>query len=143
MTLGININSKLKLIGRITSTFTCRKIRNSFFAWNGVSSESTSPSVLTRLNKTVVLPTVLYGCEMWTCLKSIDWSTLHKFQHFIVKHILGLKTLSRTDVCQGLLGLFPTDAYTDKKKLLFLHKLCEVKVCYLSKNILMIRLFRL
>ena len=59
--LGIDINSKLKSIERTTSA--CRKGRNSFFALNGVSSESTSQSILTRLYKTVVLPTVLYGCE--------------------------------------------------------------------------------
>ena len=93
--LGIEMNSRFKATER---TNVCRKVRNAFFAINGIMSNSTKPCVLVKLYKSVVLPTVLYGCEMWNNLKSADLPNYNTFQHFIVKRIQKLRSCTRSDM---------------------------------------------
>jgi hypothetical protein len=136
---GIEMNSRFKATERTTNA--CRKGRNAFFAINGIMSNSTKPCVLVKLYKSVVLPTVLYGYEMWNNLKSIDFTNLNRFQHFIVKRIQNLRTCTRSDMCQSLLGIHPISSYIDTRKLLFLQKLCSLDDNFLTKRIFMTRLF--
>ena len=63
---------------------------------------------VSQLYKSVVLPTVLYGCEMQNNLKSLDLTKLNIFQHFIVRRIQSLRTCTRSDMWQSLLGIHPT-----------------------------------
>lgn len=94
-----------------------------------------------NLYKKVVLPSTLYGCEIWNELKSQDYQLLNKFQHFIVKDIQGLKTSTRSDMCESLVGLRPITSEIDKKKLLFFEKLCNFSHDILVKKIFLFRLF--
>ena len=55
--LGIEMNSRFKATERTTNA--CKKGRNAFFPINGINGK---PFVLVKLYKSVVLPTVLYGC---------------------------------------------------------------------------------
>lgn len=66
---------------------------------------------------------------------------LNQFQHFIAKRILHLKTLTRSDMCESLLGLHPIMACVDRRKLYFFQKLCNLDGKYLSKRIFLLRLF--
>ena len=103
-------------------------------------SNSTKPCVLVKLYKSVVLPTV-DGCEMWNNLKSVDLTNLNRFQHFIVKRIQNLRTCTRSDMCQSLLGILPISSFIDIRKLLFLQILCSLDDNFLAKRIFMARLF--
>ena len=60
---GFELNSKFKSNERTNSA--CRNGTNSYFAFSGAMSKETHPSVLLKLYKTVVLPSVLYGSEIW------------------------------------------------------------------------------
>jgi len=42
----------------------CRKGRNAYFAIVGMGSQTLNPLTVTSLYSKVVIPTVLYGCEM-------------------------------------------------------------------------------
>lgn len=123
--LGIEMNSNLRYSERIENL--CRKGKNTFFAARAIYTKDTNPCVSLHIYKTVVLPTVFYGCEVWSNLKNSDISILDKFQHFIVKYILNLKVTTRSDMCQSLLGLHPILTYIDKRKLSFLQKLCNME----------------
>ena len=57
------------------------------------------------------------------------------FQHFIVKRIQNLRTCTRSDMCQSLLGIHPISSYIDTRKLLFLQKLCSLHDSFLTKRI--------
>ena len=121
----------------------CRKGKNAYFALKGVMSRATNPSVLIKLYKTVVLQSVLYGCKTWSNLKSCDITTLTCFQHFIVKHMLALKTSTKSDMCESIIGIQPIMSFIHKRKLFFfLQKLCMLdnNNC-LSKRIFLVRLF--
>ena len=133
------MNSRFKATERTTNA--CRKGRNAFFVINSIMSNSTKPCVLVKLYKSVVLPTVLYGCEMWDNLKSVDLTNLNRFQHFIVKRIQNSRTCTRSDMCQSLVGIHPISSYIDTRKLLFLQKLCSLDDNFLMKSMFMTRLF--
>ena len=137
--LRIDINSKFKSIDR--SQNACRKRRNAYFALNGISAKTTNPSVLINLYKTVVLPTVLYGFEMWSKMRFNDVSVLNRSQHFIVKRILNLPTLTRSDMCQSILGIYPIETHIYQRKLMFFQIFCKMDTTYVSKTIFMTILF--
>jgi hypothetical protein len=102
-------------------------------------SNSTKPCLLVKLYKSVVWPTD--GCEMWNNLKSVDLTNHNRFQHFIVKRIQNLRTCTRSDMCQSLLGIHPISSYIDTRKLLFSQKLCSLDDNVLTTRIFITRLF--
>ena len=58
----IELDSKFHSVNRTLNS--CRKGRNSYFALNAVNCKSTNPVVLVRLYNSIVLPAMLYCCEM-------------------------------------------------------------------------------
>ena len=134
------ITPPFKLNGR--SLMLVEKVEMPFLPLMVIMSISIKTCVLVKLYKYVVLPIVLYGCEMWNNLKSVDVLTnLNRFQHFIVKRIQNLRTCTRSDMCQSLLGIHPISSYIDTRKFLFLQKLCSLDDNFLTKRIFMTRLF--
>ena len=135
--LGILLNSKFDPSSRISNA--CMKGRQTYFALK--SSEQLNPITVSKLYRKVVLPSVLYGSELWCDLRRKDIETLLTFQHFIAKHTMGLPQQTRSDMCESLLGLLPITAEIDIKKLKFFGRLCELDTTYLTKRIFLTRLF--
>lgn len=96
---------------------------------------------LSHLYKTVVLPSALYGCELWNCISSSDLQKLNVFQHFVCKNSLNLLKSCRSDICESLFGVLPIEAEIDTRKLLFLGRLCRLHSTTLTKKIFAIRLY--
>ena len=94
-----------------------------------------------KLYKTVVIPSCLYECEAWNNMKNLDINLLKRFQHFIVKHIHKLPKLTRSDICESLVGLNPITCEVEKRKLYFFEMLCYMKRNHLSKRIFLNRSF--
>lgn len=137
--LGIIINGKCKLSDRIQEA--CNKGRKSYFALSDLGTPFLNPRTLTHLYKTIVLPTVLYGCELWNNMSYRDRNQLSTFQHFICKNSLNLPKLSRSDMCESYFDVLPICAEIDVRKLLFLGRLCRLNPKMLTKNIFLTRLF--
>ena len=100
-----------------------------------------NPASMAHLYKTIVLPSILYGCELWNHTNNEDLRRLNTLQHGIIKQILGLPKLTRSDICEQLLDILPISAEIDYRKLLFLGRLCRMNTDYLSKKIFTSRLF--
>ena len=96
---------------------------------------------MSHLYKRVVLPTVLYGCELWNGLSTQDLNRLQILQHFICKHVMNLPKRYRSDLCESLFDVLPIDAEIDVRKLLFFGRLCRMKFDALPKQIFLVRLF--
>jgi hypothetical protein len=101
--LGIELSGKLSALSRTTNA--CRKGRNIYFAITNIRDDNTSPLVLVKLYKSIVIPSVLYGCEVWNDLKNKDLLLLNKLQHFVAKHAHTFSTLTRSDICESMVGL--------------------------------------
>lgn len=136
--LGIIQHSQFKSGERTTES--CNKGRKAYFAIRNDLSHNTNPLTLVGLYQKIVLPTVLYGCELWNNLKQTDLQVLNKFQHFVIKDIQGLKISTRSDMCESMLGLHPIVSEIDKRKLAFFGKLCKLDINCLTKNIFLLRL---
>ena len=122
--LGIIINQNCKLSDRINEA--CNKGRRSYFALSDLGTQFLNPMTLSHLYKTIVLPSALYGCELWSNISSTDKARLNTFQHFICKNSLGLPKLCRSDMCESLFDVLPIHAEIDARKLLFFGRLCRL-----------------
>ena len=66
---------------------------------------------------------------------------LHRVQHLFVKSIQKFHIRTRSDIYDSMVGLNPIYAEIDKRKLLFLGKLCTMPVETLTKSIFRRRIF--
>ena len=137
--LGIIINDKSSLSDRIKSA--CRKGRNTFYALTDIGSPYLNPLTLVKLYKSVVLPSALYGCELWNNLSTTDSQQLHVFQHSICKSVQNLPSQTRLDMCESLRNILAISSEIDARKLFCFCRLCRMSCQTLSKQILLIRLF--
>lgn len=98
---------------------------------------------MTLLNnwRTIVLPTVLYGCELWSNLSTNDHQRLNVFQHVVSKNAQNLPTKTRSDICESVFNVLPIKSEIDIPKLLFLGRLCLMDHQSLSKKIFSTFLF--
>ena len=103
--------------------------------------EMTNPKVLIDLYKSVVLPSTLYGCEVWNYLKTNEIPRLNRLQHCLIKRVLKVKTSNLSDLCESIVGLHHIGRQIYKRKLLFLQELCMLDISYESKQIFLTRLF--
>ncbi|VDI82238.1 Hypothetical predicted protein [Mytilus galloprovincialis] len=120
----------------------CRKGQNAYFAIAGTGTCLLNPLTVCSLYNKIVIPSVLYGCELWNGLKMKDITSLETFQHFIVKHIQGLSRRTRSDMCESMINLERLPVLVEKRKLTFLCKLCEMKAESLTKQIFIYRLYQ-
>uniref|UniRef100_A0A8W8L5Q8 Reverse transcriptase domain-containing protein n=1 Tax=Magallana gigas TaxID=29159 RepID=A0A8W8L5Q8_MAGGI len=135
--LGILLHSKLDPSERTANA--CRKGKAAYFALK--VSEHLNPRTISKLYKKVVLPSVLYGSELWCDLRQTDTQILNTFQHFICQHAMALQKQTRSDMCESLLGFLPISSEIDIRKLQFLGRLCELDTKTLPKRIFLHRLF--
>lgn len=64
----------------------CDKGRKAYFAFANIGTNSVNPLTLTKLYKSVVLPSVLYGCELWNSLNQTDFRILQSFEFISALH---------------------------------------------------------
>ena len=113
-----------------------------YFAIVGMGSQTLHPLTVTSLYSKVVIPTVLYRCEMWNNLSKKDLCNLQIFQHFVVKHIQVMHRRTRSDMCETMLDLPRLTVVVEERKFMFLQKLCQIEPNILSKQIFTFRLFQ-
>jgi hypothetical protein len=136
--LDFELNGNFKSLNRTRNV--CRKARNTNFAMSNIRTEYTNPLALIKLYKTLVIPSCLYECEVWNNLKNQDSRLLNRLQHFIAKHIQQLPKLTRSDICESLVGLNPITCEIEKRKLYFFGKLCNMNSKHLPKKMFLNRL---
>ena len=139
--LGFRQDSTRRTLDRTIES--CKKARNSFYAMSeiGVRPSGLNPVISIDLYKKVVIPTFTYGCELWNTLKIQDILEIQKLQHLIVKKIQGFNMYVRSDMCESMVGLYRLTAEIDRRKMLFLHKLCTLLSKSLTKQIFLYKLF--
>lgn len=137
--LGIIVNNKGSLSDHIKNA--CRKGKNSFYALTDIGSPYLNPLSLSKLYKSVVLPSVLYGCELWNNMSTADSQRLKVFQHSICKSAQNLPRQTRSDMCESLFNVIPISVEIDARKLLFFGRLCRMSSQALPKQTFLIRLF--
>ena len=120
----------------------CNKGRKSFFSILSIdpSRSKADPIVLASLIEKVTIPTMLFGCELWSRLTASDVLKLERCKRMFAKAIQKLPQRTRTDMALSMLGWLPIIQEVDKRKLSFLHKLCTMPTYLLSRKIFSYRL---
>ena len=137
--LGILLDKKLSNTCRIREA--CTKGRKAYFSVKSNMTGPVNPLTMASLYKKVVIPTLLYGCELWNNLSKSDLRKLNQFQHFVLKNIQGFSTRTRSDICESMLGLADITREMDRRKLLFFGRLCNLDPQSNTKSIFRFRLF--
>ena len=120
----------------------CQKGRGSFAAVVGFGARTVALNPLTsgKVYRQVVIPSTLYGAELWCNLTNGQSEDLEKMQRFCLKVAQGLIRTTRSDMCHTLLGMPRISAFIDKSILLFLQRLCKLPENAISKQVFVRRL---
>ena len=126
-----NLKYKNKISQRL------QKAKHALFSLSaqGVHAQGVNPLVSVDLYSKVVIPTALYGPELWNNLTQTNISVISRFQHYATKRIQGLPTSTRSDMAESMVGLNRLPAIIEYRKLMFLHKLMSVPSGSVSRDI--------
>jgi hypothetical protein len=121
----------------------CQKARGSFlgFVNCGLHGEGFHPLTSLKIYNSVVLPSALYGCEMWCTLRQCNIQALERVQHFCLKVIQGLPKRTRSDIVMGLIGVRTLESVIHQRKLCFLGALCNLRRDCVVKRLFLTRLY--
>lgn len=86
-----------------------------------------------HLYKPVVLPSILYGCKLWSHMNQSDHQQFNTLPHFICKNSLYLPKLCRSDISVSLFNGPPITSTINTRKLLLLGRLCRLDCKYSAK----------
>jgi hypothetical protein len=137
---GVIITDKLTSKNAISNA--CKKGRrmiNSLLNI-GVHRHGMNPIFSTKLLRTVVMPAVLYGCELWTNISRKSAENLETFQRFAARRIQGLDPQSPTPCTVYTLGLLTMEKSIHKNQLYFWNRLCRSEFNHFYKKLFIARL---
>ena len=108
---------------------------------SGFHSEGLSPITCSTLWQRMLIPSMLYGCEVWGKLTKKESNSLELVQKRIGKHIQGLCRRTHDEIVRGLLGWITIAGITDKCKLNFVYKLIELPHDNIIKQIFLCQIY--
>ncbi len=135
--VGIILDTSLKSFKRTKEA--CRKGRNSLMSIlnTGANPSGLNPITAMKLVKSIVLPSSLYGCELWNSLSENEIIILDRSLNFHCKTIQGLDYRTRSDICLAMAGTIRLQGLIAIRKLSFLGRLV-----WLSDGLLSSKIFR-
>ena len=115
----------------------CIKARKIFHSLHdlGLKQNGIHPLSCVLIWNRVILPSALYGVELWGTLSDKNIENLEKTQRQFVRYIMGFDKTSPTEATTSVLGLLSVSSYIDKHRLMFLGRLCCSEVDLLHKDI--------
>lgn len=87
------------------------------------------------------IPTMLYGCEVWSRLTMTEVKLLNQGNTFAAKRLQGLCQTTHSAGALGTIGMWSISGHIDKSKLLFFGNLCRMSPLRLEKRLFIKRLF--
>lgn len=107
----------------------------------GFHSDGLSPITCSTLWLRMLVPSMLYGCEVWGNLPKREINSLELVQKKIGKHIQGLHRRTHDEIVRGLLGWTTIAGLIDKCKLNFLYKLISLPSDSFVKRIFLCQIY--
>ena len=109
---------------------------------SGVNLPELSCMAAIKMYKTVVLPRALYGVELWHKITQADLSKLEVAHRFCIKIIQSFPKRTSSLIAESMADCQSIETYIDKKKLMFLGRLCRLRHNRLAKTVLLERMFQ-
>jgi hypothetical protein len=108
----------------------------------GVQPAGMSCLTAAKLYRTIVLPTSLYGAELWSKLSQDDTLKLERAHNFCLKIIQKFPVRTKTVIAQSMLNMYSLESYIHIRKLQFFGRLCRLHCKHLAKKVFLERLFQ-
>ena len=89
----------------------------------------------------MLIPSALYGCEVWGPLRNLELEILERAQKKVAKAIQGLHRRTHDEVARGLLGWKTIAGTIDLCKLYFVYKLMSLPSENLIKHVFLCQIF--
>ena len=115
----------------------CAKARKIFHSLYdvGLKYDGIHPLSCVLIWNRVILPSALFGVELWGTLSDRNIENLEKVQRQYVRHILAFDKTSPIEATISVLGMFSVSGYIDKSQLMFLGRLCNSEIDLFHKDI--------
>ena len=120
----------------------CRKGRGIMLSLLNSGLGNLNPISLCKLYKSVVLPSMLFSCELWYNISRTEELMIERCQRFCAKCIQHLSRRARSDICCPMLGLLPLCSYIDGMKLNFFRRLMALPNTSISKQLFLRRWYQ-
>jgi hypothetical protein len=138
--LGITRNKFKPNIDRIKES--CQKLRGTFAVTIGIGAhpKGLSPLTAAKLYKNIVLPRALYGCELWCNISKPEMNLIERSHRMCIKCIQQFPKRTATVIALSMMGVTSIEGQINRKKLIFLGRLCRLNSKYASKRVFLMRL---
>jgi len=107
----------------------------------GFHSDGLSPITCSKIWQMMLIPSMLYGCEVWGKLPKGELKSLEIVQKRVGKHIQGLNRRTHDEIVRGLLGWIRIEGAIDKCKINFFYKLMELPHDNVIKHIFLCQMY--
>ena len=111
-----------------------RKIFHSLYDI-GLKYDGIHPLSCVLIWNRVILPSALFGIELWGTLSDKNIENLEKVQRQYVRHILAFDKTSPIEATISVLGMSSVSGYIDKSRLMFFGRLCNSEIDLFHKDI--------
>ena len=139
--VGIALNSSKYTATRTNNAIS--KMRGGLMSiiGHGVKLPELSCITAVKLYKSIVLPSSLYGSELWYRLTRNDITKLEVAHRFCLKYIQSFPKRTRTIIVHTMSKCSSIESYIDRKKLLFFGRLCRLDSSKLAKRVFIERVY--
>jgi len=107
----------------------------------GFHADGLSPVTCSNIWSKMLIPSMLYGCEVWGKMPKGELSTFEIVQKRIGKHIQGLHRRTHDEIVRGLLGWTTIEGVIDKCKLRFFYKLMDLPPNNIIKHVFLCQMY--
>jgi len=83
---------------------------------HGLHPNGINPALSADRYRKLIIPTGLYGAELWNNMTHCDTNLICRLQHVITKQSKGFPTRTRLDICESMLGLHNISCNVDIMK---------------------------
>ena len=136
--LGIILNKYFNINDNVQQA--CNKFRSTILSI--CNTGQFNVHTLLSLYKSIVLPTCLYGCELWDTLSATNSAQLQRAQMFCLKVIQKLPLTANNSIVLNAAGVLSLRGEINYRKLGFLGQLVRLPSKYLSKQMFVHRIVR-
>ena len=105
----------------------------------GLKAGKLNPAVCANVWRRVIIPSALYGSELWSNMTQIEIRELEVLQRYFARIVQNFYRRSSTLVTIQTLGLWSMEGTIDKRKLTYLGQLCRAKTAYIHKKLFMFK----
>lgn len=101
----------------------------------GLNTNGLNPLSSVIVWQRVILPSALYGCELWGQLARQDTETLERTQRHFARYVQGIDKRSPIESTTSTLGLLLICSYIHKQRLFLFGRLCRTPPSSFHKHL--------